>query len=207
MNVKGCRGSISLPALDEVLEVLAPVDVGTWLVLELGDRLPDNVGEQIDQACARLHLRPIGREGEPVLGNLQKSHARRPDIGCDGIALARDTFRRHVIAGANEGVCLALSPKVSRNTKVAELDLAVPAKEDVGGFDVSVDDLLGIQIGQSPQHALSNLAEHFLAGASAELLNLLIDAVKGSAFAEFHRYGDSGSSRIYESSVVPADVL
>src|SRR5262245_16357838 len=85
------------PALDKVLEVVGPEYLVIRLVLELGDRLPHDICQEVDEAGAGLHLRAVCREGEAMLGDLQERDARRPDVGRDGVRLARDSLRRHVV--------------------------------------------------------------------------------------------------------------
>lgn len=120
-----------IPAFDKVLEVLGPLDAVLGLVLQLGYRLADNIGEKIDQPGSRLHLRPIGREGEPMLRNLQQGHTQRPDVRSDGVRLTCDTFWRHVVGGADERIGIALGAELAADTKVAELDLAIATQKDV----------------------------------------------------------------------------
>ena len=201
----GARGYV--PALDEILEVVRPLDARLGLILQLRDRLPHDVGEQIDQARPGLHLGPVGGEGEAVLGDLQERDARAPHVGGDGVALARDTLRGHVVGRADEGVCVAFRSELAAHAEVAQLDLAVAAQEDVAGLDVAVDDLLAVQVGEAVQHALGDLAEDFLAGAAAELLDFAVDGVEGAAFAEFHGDADRCCGRLDESAVVATDVL
>lgn len=42
------RGIRYSPALDKILESLAPLDAVIWFVFELGNRLPDNVRQEVD---------------------------------------------------------------------------------------------------------------------------------------------------------------
>lgn len=71
-----------------------------------------------------------------MLSDFKQRDAQRPDIGSDGVRLARDPFRSHVIRCANEGIGIALGPEFSADSKIAKLDLAVAAEKDVGWFDV-----------------------------------------------------------------------
>lgn len=68
------------PALDKVLEVVAPEDVGRRFVFEFRNRLPDNIGEEVDQPSTGLVDGAVSWEGEPVLGNLEQRDTRRPDV-------------------------------------------------------------------------------------------------------------------------------
>ena len=63
-----------LPAFDEVLETFTPLDSRLGLVLEFRDGLPDNVGQEVNQPSLWVHLCPIRREGEAMLGHFKESH-------------------------------------------------------------------------------------------------------------------------------------
>ena len=71
-----------------------------------------------------------------MLRDLEQRHAEGPDVAGDGVALARDALGRHVVAGADKSVGVAAGAELAADAKVAELDGAVAAEEDVGGFDV-----------------------------------------------------------------------
>lgn len=71
-----------------------------------------------------------------MLSHFKKRDAQRPDIGCDGVGLARYPFRSHVVRCTNESVGIALGSEFSADSKIAKLDLAVTAEKDVGWFDV-----------------------------------------------------------------------
>ncbi len=101
--------------------------------------MPHDIRQQIDQSRLRLHLRPVGWEGEAVLGHLEQGHAEGPDVRGDGVGLARDALGRHVVGGADEGVGVAFGAEFAADAEVAEADLARAGEEDVGGFDVWVD--------------------------------------------------------------------
>ena len=91
---------LGLPAFNKVLEVVAPFNL--WLVavrrliLELRQRLPNNVLDNINETRPRLHLRAVCREGESVLRDLQECHAQGPDVGVDRVRLAGDALWCHV---------------------------------------------------------------------------------------------------------------
>ena len=71
-----------------------------------------------------------------MLSDLEEGHAKRPDIRGDGVALACDTLRRHVVASADEGIGITACAELTTDAKVAEFHGAVAAEEDVGGFYV-----------------------------------------------------------------------
>jgi hypothetical protein len=112
------------------------VNVGIWLVFECRYGLAHDVCQEIDQAGARLHLGTVRGEGEAVLRDFEQRDAEGPDIGSDGVRLAGDSFRGHVVGCADKGVGVSFGAEFAADAKVAELDLAVAAEENVGRFDV-----------------------------------------------------------------------
>jgi hypothetical protein len=204
------------------------------LILQLRDRLPHNIRQQINQPGSRLHLGAVSGERKPVLCNLQQRDTQRPHIGGDGVGLALDPLGRHVVGSADEGVGIAFGAELAADAKVAEFDLAVAAEEDVGGFDVyrggvisldtlhaaydsriiekiqthtSVNNLAAVEVGQPMQHPLGNLAQDLFAGPASQLLHLLVDAVETAALAEFHGDRDGTGRLVHECSVVLADMI
>ena len=47
-----------------------------------------------------------------------------------------DSLRGHIVGGADEGVGVSFGTELATDTKVAKLDLAVTAQQNVGGLDV-----------------------------------------------------------------------
>lgn len=125
-----------IPAFDKVLERSAPRDPVLRFIFQSRNWLPDNIGEKVNQPSFWLHFCAIGWKGEAMLSDFKKRDAQRPDIGCDGVGLARYPFRSHVIGCTNESIGIALGPELSADPKIAKLDLTVAAKKDVGWFDV-----------------------------------------------------------------------
>ena len=74
-NEKDTRGYY-LPALNKVLETVAPMDASCRFVLKLGNRLAHDIGEQVDETSSGLHLGAVGWEGEAMLCNLQQGNTR-----------------------------------------------------------------------------------------------------------------------------------
>ena len=71
-----------------------------------------------------------------MLSNFEERHPQGPNVRSDGVGLAGDALRSHVVGGADEGAGLALSAAFARDAEVAEFDGAGAGQEDVGGFDV-----------------------------------------------------------------------
>lgn len=63
------RDEGNLPALNKVLEIIAPINIHLGLILELRHWLSYNVCQEVDEASARLHLCTIRGEGETMLSN------------------------------------------------------------------------------------------------------------------------------------------
>lgn len=64
-----------VPALNKVLEVLTPFDFLIGLVLQLGDRLTDDIRQQIDETGTWLHFRAVRWEGEAMLCDFKQCNA------------------------------------------------------------------------------------------------------------------------------------
>lgn len=65
----------------------------------------------------------------------------------------------------------------------------------------SMNDLLFVKIGKTIQHPVRDFSKHFLAGPSAAVFYLSVDAVQTTALAEFHGYGYRARV-IHEGSVI-----
>lgn len=100
-----------------------------------------------------------------------------PYIRCNGIRLASNSFWRHVVAGADECVGLTLGSEISRDTKIAQLDRAVTAEQDVGRLNVSVDNASGVEVSKATQNTLGNLSQYLFTGTTAQSLDLFVDAI------------------------------
>lgn len=74
-----------IPALNKIFETIGPADAVLRLILQLGDRLADNIGQEVDQTGARLHLSTVGREGEAMLCDFEQSYTERPNVRCDRV--------------------------------------------------------------------------------------------------------------------------
>ena len=92
-----------------------------------------------------------------MLGYFEKGDTSTPDIGCDGVRLSCDPLRSHVVRCADERIGIAFGSKLAAHSEIAQFDLAVSAQEDIAGFDVSVDDLLAVEVSQAIQDPLGNL--------------------------------------------------
>lgn len=138
--------AVDLPALDEILELLTPLDVVLRFVLESRDRLAHDISEQVDQACPRLHLGSVCWEGEAVLGYLEQCHAQAPHVRRNGVALACDALWSHVVGRADERVGGTACARFAADAEVAEFDRAVAAEKDVAWLDVAMDDAMAMKV-------------------------------------------------------------
>lgn len=50
--------------------------------------------------------------------------------------MTSDTFWSHIVRSADKGVRIALGAELAADPEIAELDLTVPAQENVGRLDV-----------------------------------------------------------------------
>ena len=67
-----------------------------------------------------------------------------------------DDFGRHILGGSTNGVGVVLTLDVGLGeSKVGELDVAVLADHDVFGFEITVDDVFGVEVLKRQQHLRS----------------------------------------------------
>lgn len=107
----------------------------------------------VDNGKKRGHSRKI-MVRRPALQQLNDRAANTPDIRRRTGAGKLNDFWCHPVGGTND-LCFLVLPACEcacRNSKVCELDFAVLGGEDVGAFDVSVDNTLIVKILQSLQN-------------------------------------------------------
>jgi hypothetical protein len=115
------------PALNKVLEIFGPRDAISGFIFQLRNWLANNIRKEVDETGAGLHLCSIGREGKAVLSDFEERDAEGPDVRGNGIGLARDAFRGHVVRGADEGVGVAFGAELAADAKVTQFNLTVAA--------------------------------------------------------------------------------
>lgn len=114
---------------------------------------------------------------------------------------------RHVVRCANECISITFgADEFSRDTEIAKLHLSGAGKEDVGGLDVTVDNLPSAEVSQPLQHAPGNLSKNLFAGTSAELFDFAVYAVETATLAEFHCDRDGAGGHILEGAVIFANI-
>jgi hypothetical protein len=100
--------------------------------------------------------------------------------------------------------------------------LAVPAKQDVGWFDIceqsaidtsspggptSVNNLMTVEIGKTIEDSLCHLPQNLFSSPASKLLDLLINTVQAATFTKLHCNRDCTSALIDKSTIVSADEL
>lgn len=126
-----------------------------------------------------------GVEGELADGEFHDGEAETPHVGLDGVLLALDALGRHVRGCADEGVGDGVD-ELARDAEIAQLDEAARVDEDVGRLDVAVHDVvLDVEVGQSAEGGLGDLAEH----VDADGAEVAGDAVEGAGGVSWGREG------------------
>lgn len=101
------------------------------------------------------------------VGQLQRSDAERPDVSFVVVSRLFDDFRGHPEGSAYKGVLFGhCGRELTRDSKVSKLDLSIRAKEDVGGFDVSVQLVVVVQIFQTHEQLANDDDDVFLGDAA-----------------------------------------
>lgn len=81
------------------------------------------------------------------LDHLDGHDAEGPDVDLGAVLLLLDDLGRHPVGRTDHGGALgALLGELGAEAEVCDLDVAAGGEEDVVGLDVSVDDVLGVQV-------------------------------------------------------------
>lgn len=81
-----------------------------------------------------------------AFNHLNSHDTQTPDINLAAVLFARDDFGCHPVRGADHGGAFHLGlVDLGAEAEVGELDMTVEVEEDVVGFDVAVDDALGVE--------------------------------------------------------------
>lgn len=73
--------------------------------------------------------------------------AERPDVDFGAVFFLLDDFGGHPVGSADHGGAFgALLGEFGAEAEVGDFDVAAGGEEDVVGFDVTVDDVLGVQV-------------------------------------------------------------
>ncbi|RNA03886.1 hypothetical protein BpHYR1_020450 [Brachionus plicatilis] len=106
---------------------------------------------------------PHGLEGRLVeIGRLAIDHlndhdAQRPDVHLGAIGQPRYDLGRHPVRRADQRLSfLQVGAHLGHKAKVGELDSSVTGQQDRVGLNVPVNDSVGVQKGERPQHALAH---------------------------------------------------
>ena len=115
-----------------------------------------------------------GLEGRRELGELVYNAAQTPYIDFLVVLHLLDELGAHVVGGAHMGLQESLFVlEFSGEAEVSEFDIFVLVQEDVGGLDVSVDNLLLVTDVQADQDLREDLPDVFLGDVAVLLLVFL----------------------------------
>ena len=106
----------------------------------------------------------------------------KPNIGFSSVAFAVDDFRAHPVRSAQNGLRLFLLQRTGgathdrcesfRRTEVAELHLTAVVAQDVGAFDVTMDDHEFVEVGKAFEH-LSRVSSRHVFGEHSVRVELV----------------------------------
>ena len=75
---------------------------------------------------------------------------RGPDVHFAAVFFLLDDFGRHPVRGADHGGAFgALFGEFGAEAEISDFDVAAGGEEDVIGFDVAVNDVLGVQMDEA----------------------------------------------------------
>lgn len=75
------------------------------------------------------------------------------------IEISIDALRAHVGDGANRGFAIHSLSEDAADAEVGDLDTALMVDEEIGGFDVTVDDLAAMEVGEAGDHLTGDARE------------------------------------------------
>lgn len=77
-------------------------------------------------------------------------NAERPDVDFAAVLFLLDDFGRHPVRRANHGGALgALFGELRAEAEIGDFDAAAGGEEDVVGFDIAMDDVLGVEVDEA----------------------------------------------------------
>jgi len=108
--------------------------------------------------------------------HLVRENAERPPIGCEAVPDASDQLGRHVLRRAAEGPgARSRRPELLRVAVVDELEIARVVEHHVLGLDVSVDDLLAVEVRQRAEDVGAVEARRFVGDADCPMASAARD--------------------------------
>ena len=90
----------------------------------------------------------IGKEGHVAEEHLIEEDAEGPPVEREGVTLAFDHFRSHVLLGSANRFGKFSFLEVASHTKVYETDVAILAQHDIFQFEISVDDIAFVEVAE-----------------------------------------------------------
>lgn len=104
--------------------------------------------------------------------------SQAPDVRSSGGTSQFNDFRSHPVWGAND-TCFIHASSLGSHTEICEFDEAFFGGEDVGAFDITMDDTLFVEIVQSIEYLRHVDCNQVL----WELAEILQNLVKGTVLA------------------------
>ena len=88
--------------------------------------------------------------GRFALDHFDRHDAKRPNVDFAAVLLLLDDLRRHPVGRADHGgTFVALFGEFGAEAEIGDFDRAAAAEEHVVGFDVAVDDVLGVEVDET----------------------------------------------------------
>jgi hypothetical protein len=112
-----------------------------WL-LESGRAVRGNEVQRLQRLL--IQVRWLG------LNHLDRHDTKRPDVDLVAVLFLLDNFGRHPVRRADHGGALvSLLSKLGTEPKIRDLDRAPRRKKHVVRFDITVDDVLAMQVNEA----------------------------------------------------------
>ena len=112
---------------------------------------------------------------------------------------------RHVLGRPSEGT-RARADEVARDAKVAQLDDALSREEDVGRLDITVDDLLGMQVRETLQDLRLTVAVAPRGQASRDS-DVRHERIRAGEKKGTHPLGQNTRDLLSHAAFAPSDLL
>lgn len=80
------------------------------------------------------------------------SAAQTPDVRCRSRTRELNDFRSHPVRGTDDAALMKTIVFASCNTKIGKLDETFLGSENVGAFDISMDDTLLVEVEEPVEH-------------------------------------------------------
>lgn len=159
-------------------------------------------------------------EGEPAQVDLQHADAEAPDVPGVGVVGALvdvgvDPLGAHVRDGADGGIAVHGLRQRPAHPEIGDLDLVPGVDQQIGGLDVAMHDLAGVQVMEALEDLVGDAGKAVLVayvgpveGAAVHVLEKHVDLAGGGAVAVGHVVAadDVGVVDFAEDLDFPADL-